>query len=82
MRAGAWGTSPAWKSNAAPTPTSTGVVSSARISAIHFSCLGTPIPIQATSAREPLISVMTARRSSSVSGRCGGEYPPTILIPG
>ena len=34
----------------------TGASSSGRISAIHFSCLGTPIPTHTTSAREALIS--------------------------
>ena len=37
-------TRPAWKSKAAPTPHITGTSSRSRMRAIHFSCLGTPMP--------------------------------------
>ena len=43
------------------------------MSAIHFSCLGWPVPTQTTSAPEALISLAIAVRSSSVASRNGGE---------
>ena len=46
------GSSPAWKSNAAPTPTSSGADSRGRISCIHCSCLGWPVPTHTTAAPE------------------------------
>ena len=56
---------PAWKSKAAPTPARMGASSRSRISAIHFSCLGWPVPTQTTSAFEALIAAATSRCSSS-----------------
>ena len=41
--------------------------------AIHFSCLGTPIPTQRTSGFASLICSTIASSSSGVSGRKGGE---------
>ena len=73
IQAGAWGTIPAWKSNAAPTPARIGASSRSRISAIHFSCLGWPVPTQTTSALDALIAAATSRCSSSSSSRKGGE---------
>jgi hypothetical protein len=43
------------------------------MAAIHFSCLGWPVPTQTTSAAESLILATTSRSSSSVSDRKGGE---------
>ena len=40
--------------------------------AIHFSCLGTPMPTHTTSAPERWMSAATASSSSAVSGRNGG----------
>ena len=47
--------------------------------AIHFSCFGAPNPIQMKSGFVSLICFTTASSSSSVSGRNGGEYIPTIF---
>jgi hypothetical protein len=79
---GACGTTPAWKSNAAPTPISTGADSRSRIAAIHFSCFGTPRPTHTTSAPEASMSSATACVSLSVSGRKGGQWRPAIHSPG
>ena len=46
--------------------------------AIHFSCLGTPMPTQTTSGRLRSMSATTAASSSAVSSRNGGAWPPTI----
>ena len=52
---GACGTRPAWKSKAAPTPTSSGADRRGRISSIQLSCLGWPVPTHTTSAPEESI---------------------------
>ncbi len=65
---GAIDTRPAWKSKAAPTAAITGASTRSRIRAIHFSCLGTPMPTQTTSGRAALICAAIASSSSSVSG--------------
>ena len=48
------------------------VAAAARIRAIHFSCLGTPMPTHTTSAPERLMSCAIASSSASVSARNGG----------
>ncbi len=62
---GAWGTSPAWKSNAAPTPTSSGADRRGRMCCIHRSCLGWPVPTHTTCSAASRRSRATTRRSSS-----------------
>jgi hypothetical protein len=41
--------------------------------AIHFSCLGTPIPTHSTSGRAAFTCRTSASSSSAVSERNGGE---------
>ena len=64
---------PAWKSNAAPTPHITGTSRRSRMWAIHFSCLGTPMPTHRMSACEAWICSTSDSSSSSLSERNGGE---------
>ena len=73
---------PAWMSNAAPTPTSAAASTLPMCAAIHRSCLGVLRPIHTICAPESLIACTAAASSSSVIGRNGGEYAPTIFNAG
>ena len=73
---------PLWYLNAAPTPTATGTFRRSRCSNIQRSCLGVPRPTHKISGLASAIMRMTARSSSSVRSRNGGEYWPTNRRPG
>ena len=78
-RRGAWLLRPARKSNAAPTPTSTGASSSGRMRAIHFSCLGAPMPTHTTSGAVGVDARGDLLLLRGGQGRWGGDQRPTIV---
>lgn len=73
---------PELMSHAAPTPTSTGTLRTERYSCIQRSCFGVLSPTQTTSGAARLMVSTISPLSSGVSVRAGGEYAPTIEIPG
>ena len=73
---------PAWKSNAAPTPSKNAFGKCDVFAFIQYSCFGAPSPTQTSCAPELRIAFSWAVCSSSDSSRNGGDTAPTILLPG